>query len=154
MRCSVLISAVILIIAATGCSHKQVPTQPELSPTARLMTSTVWQESDVLVLQQADTLPLVITNQFPTPERDDKIEFLEDGTYRYHEGATKHDPNHKEIFVTGTWHVDETRQLLTLTANESSDTYRIAEVTDSTLVLVLPMNTGSKSYSYTLKFKK
>lgn len=154
MRCSVLTSVAILILTVTGCSRKQVPTQAELSPTARLMTSIVWQESDVLVRQQTDTLPRVITNQFPSPERDDKIEFLEDGTYRYHEGATKHDPNHKEIFVTGTWHVDESKQLLTLTANESSDTYRIVEVTDSTLVLVLPMNTGSKSYSYTLKFKK
>lgn len=154
MRCSILTSITIFILVATGCSHKQVPTQAELSPTATLISSIVWHESDVLIRQEADTLPQIITNQFPSPEQDDKIEFLKDGSYRYHEGDTKHDPNHKDIFVTGTWHIDESKQLLTLTANESSDTYRIVEVTDSTLVLVLPMNTASKSYSYTLKFKK
>jgi hypothetical protein len=146
---------VLLLLLVSGCTHQQLVQQPvpEHSATSKLIMNKRWLEADVKVMQHPDTTARDITLQFPAHERDDVLILLEDGTYQYDEGATRHHPSHQQVFVKGTWQLDEPKKMLYLTANGSINTYEILEVTDSTLVLKLAITKRTKSYAYTLHFK-
>lgn len=139
-----------------ACSHKQVTTQSvnDHSETAKMIMNRQWLEADVAVVQNPDTVLQDITLQFPAPERDDVLILLEDGTYQYDEGASKYNSVLKQTFVEGRWKVDEAKRELQLTANGSTDTYEIVDVTDSTLLLKLSVVRPSTSYAYHLSFRK
>jgi hypothetical protein len=150
-----LIVPAILIIPLLGCSHKKMSTQLptfEHSATAKLLINKHWLEGDVLLTEHPDTTVRNITLQFPAPERDDILILREDGTFLYDEGVSRHNPNHKRIFSHGTWQVVEQNKQLLLTANGSTNTYDILEITDSILVLKLGITQRSRSYAYTLHF--
>jgi hypothetical protein len=148
--------AFLLVIIEWSCSSNQVSKTLaiEHSETAKRIMNKNWLEADVLVVHNPDTTLHNITRQFPAPERDDVLMLLADGTYRYDEGATKINEAHKQTFVEGQWTLDEEKRILQLTANGSTDTYNIVEVTDSTLVLTLAVVQTKKSYAYRLTFKE
>jgi hypothetical protein len=151
-----LSSSRILIALCFACSPKQTPTLSKinLSPTAQLLAEKRWAETDVFVIHNPDTVSRNITRQFPQQERDDVLILAGDGTYKYDEGTTKFNTLHKQVFTEGNWTVDETRKILLLSANGSTDEYEILEVTESMLVLKLNVVQRTRSYAYRLSFKR
>jgi hypothetical protein len=149
--------AISLCCIILSCSSKPVATiaPPEYSAAVKQLLNKQWLEGEVTLIQ--DTASMVaqdITTQFPKVERDDVLILFENGTYHYDEGKSKYDSANKQVFVKGNWRVNETEKKLVLNANGSSNTYNIIEITDSTLILDLPMVQRKKSYTYRLSFKK
>jgi TonB family protein len=126
--------------------NKVVP----ITERAKLLTAYHWKEATIIVhqIKDADTVTNNVTNQFASIDRDDLTTLNEDGTFIFEEGATKFKPMSAQRYQKGTWQLDSSEKILSLTFNNSTDHYTILALDSTRLVVRLSVESDDSTYAY------
>lgn len=130
-----------------SCSRKNFSgTSLTQSPKAELLSNYVWRETSVIAytLVSGDTIRDNISKA--NVDQDDLTVYNEDGTFIFEEGETKLKPVHAQVYLKGTWKLNEDGTVLMLESDGSVDEYRIIRLDASILMVNLAVDTGEGQY--------
>ena len=158
MKNYLLLLAVAASFSLTSCGDDEDDVTPPKTKT-ELLTASGWKATSLTVSPaidfDMDGTPDSDLMQFVDAcSKDDVTTFKADKTYTEDEGATKCNAGDPQVFTNGTWtfNADETAVTTTENGATQSDTYNVAELTETTLKYVQTENIGGTTYTFTGTF--
>ncbi|AKQ47152.1 hypothetical protein TH63_18310 [Rufibacter radiotolerans] len=135
----------IFSLSFTACNDDDEDEKPD---DKKLLTGKSWKITAFTAAQGPASYD--IYSDMEPCDQDDLWKFSDNGSYEINEGPSKCDPNSAQVYESGTYTLDN--KTLITTESGSSNTYKVVEITATTLKLTTEQAISGTNTTFNLTF--